>query len=94
MTLGCKEATLSRHACMLQTGRGPGCGQDGRLVGRVWVQDLLVVGVRVGAGAWLAVLGGPDGGVAVETGGTLLTQLALGVVQAALHQSKTKTLRH
>lgn len=44
----------------------------------------LVVWVGVGAGAGLAVLRRPDGRVAEEAGRTLLAQLTLGVVQAAL----------
>lgn len=44
----------------------------------------LVVWVVVRAGAGLTVLRGTHGRVAKEAGGTLLAQLALGVVQAAL----------
>ena len=92
-----KQLCPATPACFRPAGI-QSAGQDAWLceegVGRVWVQDLLVAGVRVGAGAGLAVLGGPHGGVAEESGGTLLTELALGVVQAALHQSRSKTHCH
>jgi len=55
------------------------------------VQHSLVVGVRVGAGAGLAVLGGPDGGVPEESLGALLTELALGAVKTALDHTNKQT---
>lgn len=71
---------------------GRTCKTRGRLTGRggglkpgpVRGQSSLVVRVGVRAGAGLAVLRGSHRGVAEEPGSTLLTQLPLSVVQAAL----------
>lgn len=48
----------------------------------------LVVRVGVRAGTGLAVLWGSSGGITIETLGTLLTQLSLGVVQTALEMQE------
>lgn len=47
----------------------------------------LVLREREGTGAGLAVLGGPGGGVPVEAGGTLVTEVPCRVVRASLGDS-------
>lgn len=49
-----------------------------------WHWHSLVFRVREGTGAGLAVLGGTGGGIPVETGGTLVTEVPCRVVQASL----------
>lgn len=55
-------------------------------------QHSLVFGVWEGTGAGLAVLGGTGGGIPVETGGALVTELPCRVVQASLGGGDTKYL--
>lgn len=54
----------------------------------------LVVWVTVGAGAGLAVLRSANSGVTKEARSALVTELALGVVQATLEQEMYHVYRH
>lgn len=64
------------------TGRGGGVSPPQHPPPQHW--HSLVFRVREGTGAGLAVLGGPGGGIPVETGGTLVTEIPCCVVQASL----------